>query len=220
MGTVGLISSLETLTWDSDMGNCLVVDEQTARSREIQQGLKHDFRAQNKIIKLLLLGTGESGKSTIVKQMKIINNKGEGYPEEERKIQIGVIRKNVLDSIEQLLLASKHFGFQYSDSKAGQAQERILQFLDVSDVISRENSYSDIASDIKLLWEHPVTKECLKKKNEFQFLDSAPYFLDKASEISSPDYKPSDEDVLRARSQTTGIITFKFQSITRIRIRT
>ena len=36
--------------------------------------------------------------------MKIINNKGEGYPEEERKIQIGVIRKNVLDSIEQLLL--------------------------------------------------------------------------------------------------------------------
>ena len=107
--------------------------------------------------------------------------------------------------------ASKHFGFQYSDSEAGQAQERILQFLDVSDVISRENSYSDIASDIKLLWEHPVTKECLKKKNEFQFLDSAPYFLDKASEISSPDYKPSDEDVLRARSQTTGIITFKFQ---------
>ena len=107
--------------------------------------------------------------------------------------------------------ASKHFGFQYSDSEAGEAQERILQFLDVSDVISRENSYSDIASDIKLLWEHPVTKECLKKKNEFQFLDSAPYFLDKASEISSPDYKPSDEDVLRARSQTTGIITFKFQ---------
>ena len=47
---------------------------------------------------------GESGKSTIVKQMKIINNNGQGYPEEEKRAQIGVIRKNVLDSIENLLL--------------------------------------------------------------------------------------------------------------------
>ena len=39
--------------------------------------------------------------------MKIINNKEtnniDGYPEEEKKSQIGVIRKNVLDSIEQFL---------------------------------------------------------------------------------------------------------------------
>ena len=51
---------------------------------------------------------GESGKSTIVKQMKIINNKEtnneDGYPEGEKKNQIGIIRKNVLDSIEQFLL--------------------------------------------------------------------------------------------------------------------
>ena len=53
---------------------------------------------------------GESGKSTIVKQMKIINNKEtnneEGYPEEEKKNQIGIIRKNVLDSIEQFLIGT------------------------------------------------------------------------------------------------------------------
>ena len=40
--------------------------------------------------------------------MKIINNKEtnneDGYPEGEKKNQIGIIRKNVLDSIEQFLL--------------------------------------------------------------------------------------------------------------------
>ena len=57
---------------------------------------------------IIFIIEGESGKSTIVKQMKIINNKEtnneEGYPEEEKKNQIGIIRKNVLDSIEQFLL--------------------------------------------------------------------------------------------------------------------
>ena len=96
------------------------MDPQTEKNNEIEKKLRQDSRARNKVIKLLLLGTGrhregrgfviigfiagESGKSTIVKQMKIINNNGEGYPEEEKAAQIGVIRKNVLDSIEQLLL--------------------------------------------------------------------------------------------------------------------
>ena len=80
------------------------MDPQTEQNYEIEKKLKQDSRARNKVIKLLLLGTGESGKSTIVKQMKIINNNGEGYPEEEKAAQIGVIGKNVLDSIEQLLL--------------------------------------------------------------------------------------------------------------------
>ena len=57
---------------------------------------------------IIFLTEGESGKSTIVKQMKIINNKEtnneDGYPEGEKKNQIGIIRKNVLDSIEQFLL--------------------------------------------------------------------------------------------------------------------
>ena len=59
---------------------------------------------------IILSTTDESGKSTIVKQMKIINNKEtnneEGYPEEEKKNQIGIIRKNVLDSIEQFLIGT------------------------------------------------------------------------------------------------------------------
>ena len=60
------------------------------------------------ILLIIFIIEGESGKSTIVKQMKIINNKEtnneDGYPEEEKKNQIGIIRKNVLDSIEQFLL--------------------------------------------------------------------------------------------------------------------
>ena len=45
--------------------------------------MKKEMEAESKIIKMLLLGAGESGKSTIFKQMKIINK--DGYSEKERK---------------------------------------------------------------------------------------------------------------------------------------
>ena len=43
-----------------------------------------------------------------------------------------------------------------------------------------------------------------------QLPDSAPYFLRKAATIGEADYLPSDEDVLRARSQTTGVNSMDF----------
>ena len=87
-----------------------------------------------------------------------------------------------------------------------------MKTLEDSELESRENLFSEsLASDICVLWDHPSTQLCLERKNDIQVLDSGPYFLNKARQISQPDYLPSDEDVLRARSQTTGIITFKFE---------
>ena len=59
-------------------------------------------------------------------------------------------------------------------------------------------------------------QEILKRKDEFQFLDSAPYFLNKAEKLVGEDYLPSDDDVLRARSMTTGIVTFPFEVSTSV----
>eukprot|EP00092_Neocalanus_flemingeri_P025831 GFUD01027997.1.p1 GENE.GFUD01027997.1~~GFUD01027997.1.p1 ORF type:complete len:365 (-),score=75.22 GFUD01027997.1:789-1883(-) len=195
------------------MGNCASLDEQTLRDREIGRNLKKDFKLSANVAKILLLGTGESGKSTIVKQMKIIhgtqNSEKEGLTEEDRTAQVVVIKNNVLDSIEALINAAEEFGYKYSESEAEQAKTRIVASLES---LERANHYTaQLAKDVTLLWNHPTTVECVKRKNEFQFLDSAPYFLKQAETYSSPEYIPSDEDVLRARSITTGIVTVPFE---------
>lgn len=69
-----------------------------------------------------------------------------------------------------------------------------------------------MVKDVALLWDHPTTKKVVERKHEFQFLDSAPYFLSKAEKLVGDDYLPSDDDVLRARSMTTGIVTFPFEA--------
>ena len=54
------------------------------------QALKHcqmEVAAQSKVTKMLLLGAGESGKSTIFKQMKIINK--DGYSKKEVRLGDG-----------------------------------------------------------------------------------------------------------------------------------
>lgn len=47
--------------------------------------------------RLLLLGAGESGKSTIVKQMRILHVNG--FSDSERKQKIEDIKKNIRDAI-------------------------------------------------------------------------------------------------------------------------
>ena len=55
--------------------------EQRMVDRQIQEQLDRDKAMQKKTHKLLLLGTGDSGKTTFVKQMKILY--GGGFEEEE-----------------------------------------------------------------------------------------------------------------------------------------
>ncbi len=60
----------------------------------------------------LISGTGESGKSTVVKQMKIIH--GKGYTKQEREEFIPLIHQNIMLSMRAMLDAMRMFGLRLS----------------------------------------------------------------------------------------------------------
>ena len=87
------------------MGACLSSDKEhpskdEKNSAAIDKQIEDDARRLKKECKILLLGSGESGKTTIVKQMKIIHQ--QGYSLEERIMFRTTIFKNVLDGAKAI----------------------------------------------------------------------------------------------------------------------
>lgn len=66
---------------------------------------------------IILLGAGESGKSTIIKQMRIIHSGG--FPEEERHQTRAVIYSNIVIAFKVLLdiMNAEHIKFQNPKTK-------------------------------------------------------------------------------------------------------
>lgn len=71
---------------------------QKRRSDAITKQLQKDKQVYRATHRLLLLGAGESGKSTIVKQMRILHD-ADGFTKEERRQKIDDIKKNIRDAI-------------------------------------------------------------------------------------------------------------------------
>ncbi|KAF6312858.1 G protein subunit alpha i2 [Rhinolophus ferrumequinum] len=78
------------------MGCTVSAEDKAAaeRSKMIDKNLREDGEKAAREVKLLLLGAGESGKSTIVKQMKIIHE--DGYSEEECRQYRAVVYSNTI----------------------------------------------------------------------------------------------------------------------------
>jgi len=178
--------------------------EQYNISKQIDKELKEAERELRKHVKLLLLGAGESGKSTIAKQLKIIHLNG--FTPEEKLAAKSVIYSNIVTSIKSLIDASKSINAQFSDEKTVAAAAKILQEDYFAGPISTE-----FASDSMQVWADPIIKQiCTNPSPEFHIADSTAYFLDSLPRIASPDFTPTPQDILRARSRTTGAKEIQF----------
>lgn len=62
----------------------------------------------------MLLGCGESGKSTFIKQMRIIH--GSGYSDEDKKGFCKLIYQNVFMSIQSMIKGMEQLEIAYADS--------------------------------------------------------------------------------------------------------
>jgi GTPase SAR1 family protein len=78
-------------------------------SREIDKYMNQSSAIESEKIKLLLLGAGESGKSTVFKQMRLLF----GAPlTEEEKIQITpIVHANIISSMKLLTQATESMGY-------------------------------------------------------------------------------------------------------------
>ncbi|KAJ3240635.1 guanine nucleotide-binding protein subunit alpha [Chytriomyces hyalinus] len=113
-------------------------DDAFSTSREIDRRLNADSQVSRKTTaKLLLLGTGETGKSTVLKQMKLIY--GAGITIEERQACRSAIILNICTSIKALVLAMETCKIPYGfESNIADMSEAALAEMETSNNLLSE----------------------------------------------------------------------------------
>ncbi|XP_059825745.1 guanine nucleotide-binding protein G(q) subunit alpha isoform X2 [Mobula hypostoma] len=194
------------MTLDSIMACCLSEEAKEAKriNAEIERQLRRDKRDARRELKLLLLGTGESGKSTFIKQMRIIH--GTGYSDEDKRGFTKLVYQNIFTAMQAMIRAMDTLKIQYKYDY-NKAHAQLVREIDVEKVTTFENPYVDA---IKCLWVDPGIQESYDRRREYQLSDSTKYYLSDTDRIAAPDYLPTQQDVLRVRVPTTGIIEYPF----------
>ena len=211
------------------MGACLSMSAEQAeanrRTRKLEKMMQEQARIDQETVKLLILGAGESGKSTLFKQMKVLY--GKEATTSERKAVIPVIHCNVVQSMQIMLgqianhlhntpttstansssaesEATTPIMIEFKDENCQKASERVKL------LIQYDKLTPDIVIDLKLLWASAPIRSIYDLRHLYQLPDSTTYYMSKLDELVQPDYLPSKEDMLRARVRTSGIVEEKY----------
>ncbi|XP_067930081.1 guanine nucleotide-binding protein G(o) subunit alpha-like [Watersipora subatra] len=190
--------------------------EAKKKSRQLDQALRADWKNESSRIKLLLLGPGEAGKSTLIKQMQLIH--GNDMEAAEKLKKIPYIRQNIFDSMVAVLVAMHSMGIKFSNPRLTRTAHIVLSHSQVEnssltskDILNSEYLASDdMISHVQALWNDNGVHKAYARSNEYQLLDCAAYFFDRLDDIRHPNYIPTEQDILRCRVMTTSITETKF----------
>ena len=182
--------------------------ELTKKNADVKKTLATAASEDNKIIKMLLLGAGESGKSTIFKQMKIINKNG--YTDAERAQFKSIVWSNTIVSMKSLAGAWEVLSME-KDTEVDAMLTQLENATSESENLTNEvPGKGTVGALIETMWAHPTIKTYFENKSKFQLNDSAQYYFDSITRLSKDDFVPDEQDVLRSRVRTTGIVQSDF----------
>jgi len=194
-----------------DMGGCAArnisaedrdkLKNDKKKSKDLELKMSEDHVADQAVNKLLLLGAGESGKSTLFKQMITIY--GQGYSEEDRKSYVSIVWGNTIQAIKTLAERSAFI------APVQPQNEQARKF--VNGLKEDAKFDQNVAHFVTQLWRDPGIQKTYEQKSTFQIIDSAKYFMERANEMAAPDYVPTEQDLLRTRVRTSGIVESAFE---------
>eukprot|EP00301_Raphidiophrys_heterophryoidea_P018061 c3045_g1_i1.p1 GENE.c3045_g1_i1~~c3045_g1_i1.p1 ORF type:complete len:365 (-),score=92.44 c3045_g1_i1:263-1357(-) len=190
------------------MGNAicsdLVMDEQAKieyrQNMIIHKSILRELKQaqQQGAQKLILLGPGGSGKSTIFKQTRIVLQGG--FTESELSMFKAPIFANIITSIHTMLayIRQSHDALWTQDLR------------DKANPILAIDAFSELSRSqgdrILELWQTPALKLAFAERASYQLDDNIEYLIDNIPRITSRGYLPTPEDVVRVRVRTSGII--------------
>ncbi|CAN9505298.1 unnamed protein product [Ophioblennius macclurei] len=197
--------------------NCLLTSgevEQLRKSKEIDKCINRDKTYVKRLVKILLLGAGESGKSTFLKQMRIIH--GEDFDQKAREEFRATIFSNVIKGIRVLVDAREKLHIPWGNPSNQRHGDTMMAF-DTRSAMAHgygmveAKVFQHYLPSIRALWADQGIQNAYDRRREFQLGESVKYFLDNLERLGQSGYLPSQQDILLARKPTKGIHEYNFE---------
>ncbi|VDN82206.1 unnamed protein product [Brugia pahangi] len=188
------------------MGLCQSEEEKKLheRSKGIGREINESAIESAKAIKLLLLSTGDSGKSTLLMQMRILHSSV--FTQDEIIKQRLVVFENTIHAMDNILKVMERCSIKFSEPARKDDSVVIAQAISTE---SKSITY-EIATAIKNLWQDPAIQNIYERRHDHNLHESAKHFFDSIDRITALDYKPNEQDILLTRIKTTGIVEVHF----------
>lgn len=140
--------------------------EQRYKSQEIDRQIEKDKQVLKRQVKLLLLGAGESGKSTFLKQMRIIH--GIKFDHELIKDFQHVIYQNIVKGMRVLVDARDKLGIPWENAANHELGVQLLKFDNTTMLDAK--LFMQFSTAIDLLWKDAGIKRAFERRREFQLV--------------------------------------------------
>jgi len=136
--------------------------------------------------------------------MTILHKQG-GFSEEKLRANIPILRGNTLDSIKILITACLNWNIDLVDKLQPIADE----------VMAAPLLTEAIAKHIEPLWMSTAVQKAYEQRNRIQLPGGASatkYYLENAVRFAREDFLPTQDDMLRAKQKTTGVLETNFEA--------
>ncbi|PBK60560.1 guanine nucleotide binding protein, alpha subunit [Armillaria solidipes] len=187
------------------MGACLssggfeVTDTEKALHRRAEKELKEAKAKMATQVKVLLLGSGDSGKSTVLKQMRLIHK----IPFSPQEIES--FRQFTFDNLTGGLKCILH-AMEDMDLKVSEDNIEHTDVIDNARYLNDGEPFPlEYFEPLKALWQDPGIRRAWQRGNEAALPENLEYFFSDLDRLFAPTYQPTEQDIIQCRVRTTGI---------------
>ena len=148
--------------------------------------------------RVLLLGAGDCGKSTLFRQLQLLY--GGTAAAKNSYVLAGAVRSHLFHTLREATQGMARLGIEFAEPQNIARAQTLLDVAKVDDATVR-----GLDDDVAAVGADAGLRAVLKRGAAVHLPESAAYFLDAASRILAPGYVPTGDDVLRMRVRTRGV---------------
>jgi len=173
--------------------------EEREANKAAEKALREAKKEEKRTIRMLLLGAGESGKSTICKQFLMTQNQ---FPQSMRLELSSTLKDSVGLWVHRLTLLAKKFDVSFQNKELA---DTVL--MSYTMMPPPEGTLESCAA----LYADPALQTFVKQHRDLvaELLPpTAFHFLENIQRYTDPNFVASDEECLLLRLRTTGIVEY------------